>query len=61
VPDKPQALTAVKGAGGAIAGAAGAVGDGVSGLLKPKKRGKHAVGGPQHELKAGVGEDVIEE
>src|SRR3984957_18607629 len=52
VPDEPQALTAMKGVGGAIAGAAGAVGDGVSGLFKPKKRGKHAAGGPQHELDA---------
>ena len=34
VPDEPQALTAVKGVGGALAGAAGAVGDGVSGLFK---------------------------
>ena len=61
VPDEPQALTAVKGAGGAIAGAAGAVGDGVSGLFKPKKRGKHAVGEPQREPEAGADEDVTEE
>ena len=61
VPDEPQALTAVKGVGGAIAGAAGAVGDGVSGLFKPKKRGKHAAGGPQRELEAGADEDVTEE
>jgi hypothetical protein len=61
VPDAPQALTAVKGVGGAIAGAAGAVGDGVSGLFKPKKRGKHAVGGPQRESEAGADEDVTEE
>jgi len=54
VPDEPQALTAVKGVGGAIAGAAGAVGDGVSGLFKPHKRGRHAAGGPQRELEAGV-------
>jgi hypothetical protein len=53
VPDQPQALTAVKGVGGAIAGAAGAVGDGVSGLFKPKKRSKHAAGGPQRALEAG--------
>jgi hypothetical protein len=39
VPDEPQALTAVKGVGGAIAGTAGAIGGGVSGLFKPKKRG----------------------
>lgn len=61
VPDKPQALTAVKGVGGAITGAAGAVGDGVSGLFKPKKHGKHAAGGPQHELEARANEDVTEE
>ena len=46
VPDEPQALTAVKGVGGPIAGAAGAISDGVSGLFKPKKRGKHAAGNP---------------
>jgi hypothetical protein len=61
VPDEPQVLTPVKGVGGAIAGAAGAVGDGVSGLFKPKKRGKHAVGGPLRELEAGADEDVAEE
>jgi hypothetical protein len=56
-----QALTAVKGVGGAIAGAAGAVGDGVSGLFKPKKRGRHAAGGPQRELEAGADEAVTGE
>jgi hypothetical protein len=61
VPDEPQALTAVKGVGGSIAGAAGAVGDGVSGLFKPKKRGKHTAGGPQRELEAEADEDVTEE
>jgi len=61
VPDEPQALTAVKGAGGVIAGAAGAVGDGVSGLFKPKKHGKHAVRGPQREPEAGTGQDVTED
>ena len=61
VPDERQALTAVKGVSGAIAGAAGTVGDGVSGLFKPKKRGKHAAGGPQRELEAGADEDVTEE
>ncbi|HET9968679.1 MAG TPA: hypothetical protein VFQ68_10610 [Streptosporangiaceae bacterium] len=55
VPDQPQALTAVKGVGGAIAGA---VGDGVSGLFKPKKRGKHAAGGPQREPEAEDDEDA---
>jgi uncharacterized protein (DUF697 family) len=61
VPDEPQALTAVKGVGGAIAGAAGTVGDGVSGLFKPRKRGKHSAGGPQRELEAGPDEDVTDE
>ncbi|MGH3190442.1 MAG: hypothetical protein ACREOE_01880 [Gemmatimonadales bacterium] len=60
MPDEPQALTAVKGIGGTIAGAAGAVGDGVSGLFKPKKRGTHAAGGPQRELEAGADEDATE-
>lgn len=61
VPDEPQAMTAVKGVGGAIAGAAGAVGDGVSVLFKPKKRGRHAAGGPLPELEAGADEDVTDE
>lgn len=61
VPDEPQALTAVKGVGGAIAGTASAIGGGVSGLFKPKKRGKHAAGGPQPELEAGAQEDITEE
>ena len=61
VPDEPQALTAVKGVGGAPAGAAGAVGAGVPGLFKPKKRGKHAAGGPQRELEAEPTRDVTEE
>jgi hypothetical protein len=61
VPDEPQALTAVKGVGGAIARAAGTVGEGASGLFKPKKRGKHAGGGPLRELEAGAEEDVTEE
>jgi hypothetical protein len=38
IPDAPQVLTAVKGVGGAIAGAADAVGGRVTGLFKPKKR-----------------------
>jgi hypothetical protein len=40
IPDEPQALTAVKGVGGAIAGAADAVGESVAGLFKLKKRGR---------------------
>ena len=61
VPDEPQALTAVKGVGGPIAGAVGAVGDGVFGLFKPKKRGKHAAGEPQRALEAEADEDVTGE
>ncbi|HEY1622627.1 MAG TPA: hypothetical protein VGG16_02420 [Streptosporangiaceae bacterium] len=60
VPDAPQALTAVKGVGGAIAGVAGSVGDGVSGLFKPKRRGKHVAGGPEPEPEAGIGEHITE-
>lgn len=37
IPDEPQALTAVKGIGGAIAGAADSVGGSVVGLFKRKK------------------------
>ena len=40
IPDEPQALTAVKGVGGAIAGTAGSVGGSVAGLFKRKKRGE---------------------
>jgi hypothetical protein len=61
VPDEPQALTMAKSVGGTISGVAGAVGDGVSGLFKSKKRGKHAAGGCQRELEAGADEDVPEE
>jgi Tfp pilus assembly protein PilE len=39
IPDEAQALTVVKGVGGAIAGAADAAGGKVAGLFKPKKRG----------------------
>jgi hypothetical protein len=39
IPDEPQALTTVKGVGGAVAGAADAVGERFAGLFKPKKRG----------------------
>lgn len=38
IPDEPQALTAVKGVGGAIAGSAGAVGVSVAGLFRSRKR-----------------------
>jgi hypothetical protein len=37
IPDEPQPLTRVKGVGGAIASAAGAVGEGVTGLLRLSK------------------------
>jgi hypothetical protein len=38
IPDAPQALTVVKGVGGTLAGAANAMGDRVTGLLKPKRK-----------------------
>ena len=38
IPDEPQALTAVKGIGGALAGATGAAGGKVAGLFKSRKR-----------------------
>jgi len=47
IPDEPQALTAVKGVGGAIAGTAGSVGGGVAGLFKRKKRGEQTSGGSE--------------
>ncbi|GAA3671572.1 hypothetical protein GCM10023081_07410 [Arthrobacter ginkgonis] len=48
IPDEPQALTKVKGVGGAIAGKAGSVGESVAGLFKSKKRGEpHMAGGPK--------------
>ncbi|WP_264356345.1 hypothetical protein [Pseudarthrobacter sp. MM222] len=46
IPDEPQALTAVKGVGGAIAGTAGSVGN-VAGLFKRKKRGEQTAEGPE--------------
>lgn len=45
IPDEPQALTAVKGVGGAIAGTAGNIGGNVAGLFKRKKRGEQAAEG----------------
>ncbi|MDF9751576.1 hypothetical protein [Arthrobacter sp. ES3-54] len=45
IPDEPQALSAVKGVGGAIAGTAGSVGGSVAGLFKRKKRGEQTAGG----------------
>ena len=47
IPDEPQALTAVKGFGGAIAGTAGSVGGSVAGLFKRKKRGEQTAGGSE--------------
>jgi hypothetical protein len=44
IPDEPQALSAVKGVGGAIAGTAGSVGGSVAGLFKRKKRGEQTAG-----------------
>ncbi|WP_205760077.1 hypothetical protein [Arthrobacter sp. PAMC25564] len=40
IPDEPQAIAAVKGVGGAIAGAADAVGGKVTGMFKSKKKDK---------------------
>jgi hypothetical protein len=60
VADEPQALSAVKGVGVAIAGAAGAIG-GFSGLLKSKQHGKHAADGTHRELDAGSDEHVTGE
>jgi hypothetical protein len=45
IPDEARALTAVKGVGGAIAGAAGAVGGAFSSPFKLKKFGRHAPSG----------------
>jgi hypothetical protein len=42
IPDEPQALTAAKGIGGAIAGTAGSVGGSVAGLFNRKKRDEQA-------------------
>lgn len=47
IPDEPQALTKVKGIGGAIAGTAGSVGGSVAGLFKSKKRGEQTAGGAE--------------
>ena len=44
IPDEAQALTAVKGLGGAIAGKAGSVGGSVAGLFNRRKRGEQTVG-----------------
>lgn len=43
IPDEPQALAAVKGLSGAIAGAADVAGGRVAGLFKSKRRGRDAV------------------
>lgn len=51
IPDEPQALTKVKGVGGAIAGAADVVGGNVVGLFK-KKRGKSAAEEAPHDAEA---------
>ncbi|MET3809408.1 hypothetical protein [Arthrobacter sp. UYEF3] len=47
IPDEPQALTAVKGVGGALAGAAGSVGGSVAGLFKRKNRGGQTADGSE--------------
>ncbi|WP_197945869.1 hypothetical protein [Phytohabitans suffuscus] len=50
IPDAPQALTAVKGVGEAIAGAASTVGGAAASLFKTKKRGRHTAGAGQHQI-----------
>jgi hypothetical protein len=50
IPDAPQALTAVKGVGGAIAGTAGAVGGAAASLFKNKKLGRHAPAVGQRQI-----------
>ena len=58
IPDAPQALTAVKGVGGAIAGAAGAVGGSVAGLFRSRKRsGRGDASGPVADQRPGESED----
>jgi hypothetical protein len=47
IPDEPQALTKVKGVGGAIAGTAGSVGGSVAGLFKRKKRDAQTADGSE--------------
>ncbi|MFJ6417408.1 hypothetical protein [Paeniglutamicibacter sp. NPDC091659] len=54
IPDEPQALTKVKGVGGAIAGKAGSVGGSVAGLFKPKKRGEHMASEPKTDTEEAV-------
>jgi hypothetical protein len=50
IPDAPQALTAVKGVGAAIAGATGAVGGAAAALFKTKKLGRHGPGADQGQI-----------
>jgi hypothetical protein len=54
IPDEPQALTAVKGVGGAIAGTAGSVGGSVAGLFKRKKRDEETAGGSETSIEEAV-------
>ena len=62
VPDEPRALAAVKGAGVAIGGAAGAIRGGAAGLFKPKKvvglfkpkeQRRDLPGGPEPDIELG--------
>jgi hypothetical protein len=55
IPDEPQALSAIKGVGGAIAGTAGSVGGSVAGLFKRKKHGEETADGSE-----GGAEEVVE-
>ncbi|WP_432988870.1 hypothetical protein [Dactylosporangium sp. CA-233914] len=50
IPDAPQALTAVKGVGGAITGAAGAVRGAAASLFKTKQRARHAAGADRRQI-----------
>jgi hypothetical protein len=50
IPDAPQALTAVRGVGGAITGAAGTVRGAATSLFKTKQRGRHAAGADQRQI-----------
>ncbi|WP_407709127.1 hypothetical protein ACJJV6_13170 [Arthrobacter nitrophenolicus] len=56
IPDEPQALTAVKGVGGAIAGTAGSVGGSVAGLFKRKKRDEATAGASETSIEGAVEE-----
>ena len=60
IPDAPQALTAAKGVGGAIAGAAGTVGGAAASLFKNKKRGRHAADADRPQIEEDTSPDADE-